>query len=66
MDLTHTRHLKCLNLKVTIYQTIGQKPYTNYSEYDERCDLFSFGCLIYFMLSGESPLLTDAITNQIR
>jgi len=33
--------------------------------YDNRCDIFSFGCLIYFLFVGESPIVTDAITQQI-
>lgn len=49
---------------------VGQKEFkapeiAHGEQYDECADLFSFGCILYFMFVGESPILTDAITQQI-
>ncbi|CAG5088759.1 Oidioi.mRNA.OKI2018_I69.PAR.g11961.t1.cds [Oikopleura dioica] len=33
--------------------------------YSKSCDIFSLGCTIYYLFYGESPIVTDPITEQI-
>ncbi|CBY14828.1 unnamed protein product [Oikopleura dioica] len=33
--------------------------------YGKSCDIFSLGCTIYYLYYGESPIVTDPITEQI-
>ena len=55
-----------LEKKKSTHQIIGTLPFIapevlDGKHYDYSCDIWSFGCMLYGMLSGEHPLLT--ITN---